>query len=785
MHLRDVRYAFRSLRKSPGFVAVAVLSLGLGLGLSTTMFALLDAVTHPYVPYRDPERLFSVVGWFPTRRVSIPSFEVYRAVRDFSRSFESVVPVAGETGAVEIGGEGVEIGITRVPANYFAVLGVTPRLGRVFQQGDSARDVAVIGYEAWRQRFSGRRSLEGLSVAVSGRPYAVVGVMPKGMSGGIWLPMSAELMRLLASGVGHVSIVARLKTGVTPDVAKGDLDAVGRHLTELYHSPDAPFGFQLFSRRPDPMGLKDIHWAMLGASLAVLLIACANLANLTLARGLAKRREIALRLAVGASRAAVVWQMFAECIVLSVGGVILGAAFGVWGVGILNSRVPHDLWWLGIVRPQLSWRVFALAAVAAVGAAVVFGLIPAIRVANAVSLDEPLKDGAGTTGRTRRRYSALAISEVGLALVLLMGAGLLIRVVHRLASYQFDFPARLLVQAYVYPARQDTATTPGIGLGAQAALEAARAVPGVVDVAGEGGLMLPGGAVTAELTGDSTRTFSGITVVTPNYLRTMGLHVVEGRDFMEGDVSGNGAVILNAAAAARLYPRQQAVGRMLKLGGPASNAPWVRVVGVCGTVASSRPGEQGFPVPQVLLARPVVGRGVRLVIRTAREDPQIAVAVRRRLRSLAPRDYISVYPYLIWLETDLHSRGFLAQLFVTMGSFALILAAVGIYGVLAYAVNRRLREFAVRVALGAQRSDLVKAVLHDGLVMTLAGTGLGGFAALWSSYLFESFLEDIYPTDALTLLVAEAVLIAVTIAACLAPALRAMRADPIEILRAT
>jgi predicted permease len=517
----------------------------------------------------------------------------------------------------------------------------------------------------------------------------------------------------------------------------------------------------------------------------VLLIACANLANLMLARGLAKRREVALRLAIGAGRAAVVWQMFAECAVLSVAGATLGLACSVWGVGILNSRVPRDIWWLGILLPQLSWRVFAMAALAAVAAAVVFGLVPAVRVANAVSLDEPLKDEAGTTGRMRQRYSALAISQVGLALVLLMGAGLLIRVVHRLASYPFNFPARLLVQAYIFPARGDTGAAPGVGLGARDALEAARGVPGVVDVAGERGMRLPGGAVTAELTGDSTRTYSGISVVTPNYLRTMGLHVVEGRDFVDGDVAGHGVVILNAAAAARLYPRRAAVGRMLKLGGPATNAPWVRIVGVCGIATAGRPGEAAFLEPRVYLARAIAGRGARLVIRTAREDPRIGEAVRRRLRALAPRDNIGVYPYLMWYENDLRSRTFLAELFVTMGSFALILAAVGIYGVLAYGVSRRLREFAVRIALGAQRSDLLKTVLHDGLVMTLAGTGLGAFVAMWSAYLLENLLEDVYPTDALTLLSVEAVLISVAIVASLAPAFRAMRADPVEILRAT
>jgi hypothetical protein len=212
------------------------------------------------------------------------------------------------------------------------------------------------------------------------------------------------------------------------------------------------------SMRADPMKLTEIHLAMLGASLAVLLIACANLANLMLARGLSKRREIALRLAIGASRSAVVSQMFVESTILTVGGALLGALASVWGVWVVGARVPSDMWWFGVVLPQLSWRVFALSLLAAAGAAVLFGLLPAIRVANAVSLDEPLKDGAGTTGRVRHRYSALAVSEVALTLALLMGAGLLLKVVHHIATYDYNFPARRLLEGWLWNPAVDSAT---------------------------------------------------------------------------------------------------------------------------------------------------------------------------------------------------------------------------------------------------------------------------------------------------------------------------------------
>jgi putative ABC transport system permease protein len=619
-------------------------------------------------------------------------------------------------------------------------------------------------------------------------------VMPRGMDfpfgSAIWLPMSDEAERT-GAGLGNLSALVKVRSGVTRAAADSDLAAIGREMTARFSVKGAPFWLNLVPVRDDPLRLQDIHFAMLGAALAVLLIACANLANLMLARGLAKRREVALRLAVGASRSAVVWQMFVECALLTLVGAALGVVLSVWGASLITSRVPRSVWFLGTVAPQLSWRVFALSAAAAAGAAALFGLLPAIRIANAVSLDEPLKDGAGTTGRLRHRYSALAISEVALALALLMGAGLLLKAVHRLSTFDYNFPARRLLRGYVW--NSDTSAAAGplrlqFQLGAVAAL---KGVPGVADAAAESDVTPPGKAVTAEMGADSTRVLDKnvLPVVTPGYLNTMGLPVLEGRDFVDGDLAGNGAVIVNTVAAARLYPHQHAVGRMLKLGAPASDAPWVRIVGVCRTALV--PYDPGDPLavhaePAVYVARAAsAGRQPWLLVRATRDPEQLAVPLTRKLRTLGPQVNGGVFPYLYGLQGALSSRAFLAKLFVTMGSFALVLAAVGIYGVLAYAVNRRLREFAVRVALGARRSDLVTAVLHDGLVMSLAGTGLGAFVAFWTSFLLESFLEDVYPTDALTLVSVEAVLIAVTIAACLAPAFRAMRADPIEILRAT
>ena len=787
--LGDLRYALRSLRRSPGFVAVAVLSLGLGLGLVTTMFALLDAVTHPHVAYRDADRLTSV-GWVSSRRLPLKPFDVFVALRERARSFEAIVPVAPNLFSFsEQGADEGEVPSVSVPARFFTLLGVKPHLGRTLASSDADRPVAVVSYELWRRRFAGRRSLAGATVTVARRPYDVVGVMPRGVDypngAVVWTAMSDEAERT-GAGLGRLSALARLRAGVSRAVADSDLAGVARYLTSRFDVRGAPFWFNAHSLRDDPMKLGDIHVAMLGAALAVLLIACANLANLMLARGLAKRREVALRLAIGASRAAVVRQMFVECALLTIVGAAAGVVVSLWGASLLANRVPGDVWYLGIIAPQLSWRVFALSALAAAASAVLFGLLPAIRVANAVSLDEPLKDGAGTTGRTRGRYSPLVIAEVALSLALMMGAGLLLKVVRRLATIEYNFPARQLLFGYASGVAPDS-TPPGERVRLQLALVAALAgVDGVAGAAAGTSPDLPGNAVTAELS-DSTRLLQGAEVVTPGYLRTMGLPVLQGRDFTDGDLVGNGAVILNSVAAARLYPRGPAVGRMLKLGGPASDAPWVTIVGVCRTMLVPQfelTDLRAEPLAYVVRAASS-GADVRLVVRAAGDPGALAVALRRKMRSVMPRGFVEFYPYTYGLQSAVASRTFLAELFATMGTFALALAAVGVYGVMAYGVTRRLREFAVRVALGAQRSDLLKAVLQDGLVMTLAGTGLGAFVALWTSYFLQNVLEDVHPTDAFTLVAAEAVLLGVTVGACLSPAFRAARVDPVEILRAT
>jgi putative ABC transport system permease protein len=583
------------------------------------------------------------------------------------------------------------------------------------------------------------------------------------------------------------SPLVRLKPGVTADQARAELKAISDALTASHHSKDYPYALQLDPVRERREELRDIHKAMVGAALAVLLIACVNLAHLMLARGLAKRRELAVRMALGATRAAVIRLMLVEVALITFVGSALGILATLWGRNVLETAMPPEASWIGILQPQLSWRVFALSGAAAVLSAVLFGLIPALRVAYTVELSEPLKDAGTTTARTRQRYSPLVISEVALALVLMMGGGLLLRTVQQLRRETAGLNVRTLFTAWVGGKTVAERTRGPVDWGQ--AVSAVRSAPGVAAVASELTRPLAGLAMTPEQTEDTSRLLlmRSVPLVSAGYLRVLGLPILRGRDFEPGDAAGNGAAIINAMAAERLYPHQDPVGRMIKLGAPRKAAPWIPIVGVARSEIESRYGVEMLRQPQVWISRrdtAVVAAFGSLLIRATRQDARVETQVRRRLRSVPSIGFAQVYSYARARESEIASRAFLADVFVGMGLIALALAALGLYGVLSYAVTQRMREYGVRLAVGAEPRALFRMVLHDGAVMLLAGIGVGAFAALAAARLLDAVLVAVLPSDVISLVAAEAVLFAAGFLAAFGPARRAARSDPLDILRA-
>lgn len=782
-----LRYAFRSLAKSPGFVAIAVIALGVGLGLSTTMFAVMDAVLHPYVAYKHPETLFGINMWFGKVRPPMTEPELYRYIRDNTHSFAAVVPEERwDQVTLRYSAGEQEVAATRVPPRFFPVTGLTVARGRPFRGGDG-EDVAIVSPDLWHRLYGRRESLSGSTVTLGDAVYRIVGVMPEGACGTcVWLPASPGIETNGGTTHGYLIPLARLKPGVSRETAQAELTALARGLSDHFAVQQTPYAFDLTPTVEPSESIQDVQKAMIGSALLVLLIACVNLAHLMLARGLAKQRELSVRMALGASRAAVVRQMLLECAIVTVAGAALGVLITLWGADLLRNRMPQEVSWVGLVRPQLSWRVFALAAGAAAASVALFGLVPAVLIAFRVDVGDPLKDDSGTTtGRVRQRYSPLVVSEVALALVLMMGGGLLLRTLQKLEAEQLNFETRTLYQGFTYWRRAEGDTTrPPAGRRADL-LATARGVPGVVDIAMSGGGPVGGGGITAELSNDSTRVIPtlGYESVTSNYISVIGLPILHGRNFEPGDEAGGGVAILDPVAAQLLYGRLNPVGHMIKLAGPAHPGRWIPVIGVVRSPSVLRSRDRDAPQPWILVCERDSDATGRLLIRLRTDDPRIAATLASRLKnSLDLTAYVMPYDYD--RRAEIVSRAFLAKVFVGMGAVALGLAALGLYGVLAYAVNRRRREFAVRLALGAEPKTLLKMVLHDGAVMLLAGTGVGAFAALAAARYLDSVLVAVLPSDVIALVLSEAVLLTVGFLAATAPARRAAKANPLDILRA-
>jgi predicted permease len=782
-----LQYAWRSLMRSRGFVVVAVLALGFGLGLSTTMFAVLDTIANPVVAYRDPSTL-TLVGWraSTTHGMALTAGELAGLIAEQARSVGEVTMVRFAHVRVEHQANVNSANGLVVEPGYFPLTGTRLQLGRAFSARDND-DVAIVSDMIWRQTYGDRRDLSGAVLTLDGRSRGVIGVVKRGRTApeatDVWLPRTASD----SGGLPWSFPLVRLPRGMTYLQSLGRFGAIGERLNRQYGSREAPIAVwsQPIAPALNVQRIRESHVAMLGATLCVLIVACVNLANLMLARGMARRRELALRMALGATRGAVVWQLFLECAVITAGGVLLGALIAVWGLDVLNHQVPGEVPILGLLHPELSWRTFAASGLAAALSAMAFGLVPAIRVVLDVNLDEPLKDGAGTTGHTRGRYSKLVVVEVALALVLMMGGGLLLRTIREITSVQYTFNAETLLEGWL---RQQPSRDSASAVRRDALLDAVQSVPGVQAAAFERQRMPIGGVLTGEMVGgDSTRTINTqfFPEVSWRYIQVFGLAILDGRDFEPGDAQRDGAAILNPVAAQRLYPHGQPVGHMIKLGGPERNAPWVPIVGVARSPMALRSGEEPVgPMIWVVGADGALKNGGTIFVRAAREDPAIAANVRARLRSMPRLQADPLTPYTARRDAEVRSRAFFATAFVTMGTVALFLSAVGLYGMLTFAVTQRMREFAVRVALGAQRGQLFRMIMHDAAVILLAGTGLGAFAALATSRLLDSMLTNVLPSDVITLVACELVLMAAGFAAAFGPAQRALRANPLDILRA-
>ena len=810
-----IRAAIKSLRRSPGFATVSILSLALALGLVAAVFGIVDALRNPVTATVNPERLFSVrmKGEGATGRITAADH-----MDALERNVRSAEAISYETfmraDELMAGGSRVSGLGAQVSGNYFTVHGVKPIAGRLFSTALADEDAVasvVIAERVWRALFDAEPRLDRIAVTIQGEADArraqVVGVVPDAFAmesnASYWLALPSDLQARLATE-RFVQVRVRLRQGATIESLYADLKLVTDYLTSVHGKGRVDFVYTPLPVARDPMRMNEMIWLLLGAAIAVLVVACSNLANLVLARGLAKQRDMAVRLSLGARRQDIVNAVLAECLVIALAGAALGVLASTWGWAIVRGTFPEHIP-AGGFSVGMNWRVVAMSSGAAAVAALLFGLLPALRLSD-VKLAEHLKENSGSnTARRRTRFPVLVIGQVALSLAMLTGVALLLRASQQVRSFSFGFdPARLLSVYAGMRSRTDTSQATRVAMYA-ATEKRLRDYPQVESVAWHSGMDIMRAPVfTGERSGGATRELPTRTYsyVSPNYLRTVGIPVIRGRDFEDRDAYSEGMLIVDSVTALKIWGSEDPIGKLAKFGFTDRVQPWFRVIGVTGSIRSSLPRHDGEqPAPQIYMVGKTAWRsptenGIRpltaaiptrwFIVRARTRD---VAALRARIpgdlrASLPPRAAVTIYGFDDQRQNLIRMQRLLAAVFGAFGILSLSLCALGLYSVLSYTVTQRSREHGIRVALGATNRQIFTDVLHDGAILVIAGTAVGGFVTFWTNQFVDPYIGMMYHIDVWALVAAEFVLVSVALAAMLRPALRATKTDPVEVLRA-
>ncbi len=804
--IRELRLAARSLVRSRSFSVVALLCLALGIGLDSAMFSIVDAVLLRPLPYREPQRVVLVYNRFLAKdmeKAPLSGHEFFD-VRDGNQAFAEVAAVIPRFLNLVGDGEPERLVGARVSASLFPLLGVRPELGRSFTPEEDVfgkGDVVMLSHELWQRRFGGDPGVIGRKLIFDGQPYTVIGILPEDFRFGTidfdaWIPIATDLGHLPPRNARGLTVAARLAPGVSLAQAQEDLDRVSGRLRELYPQdyPEASgWGLRVVRARDDLVGdTRPALLAMLGAVTLVLLIACANVANLLLARAAARDKEVAIRGALGARPWRLARQFLTEGLVLSLAGAALGLLLAAWIPKIVTAIDPARIPRLGEAHLNLAVVAFGLAI--AVFTSLAFGLVPLVRSVSG-SMAGTLKEGgktsaAGSAGRRLR--SGLVVAEVAVALVVLIGAALLIESYRGLRRVDPGFRAQGALTFWVFlpPARypDEAGRTQLVDrmlerLGALPGVTAASAISnlpmGPLDTSGE--VRVDG----REARPEEGNPITGWRMATPGYFETMGIPILQGRGFQASDDgSAAGVVVLDRDLAARLFgDGENPIGRRLALLRFDGSEDWRTVVGVVGHVRHKGLADEGSDQLYVPYAQYPYA-AVAFVLRAGTGAEALSPAVRSVVRELQPDlPVLDLQPMQAYVDASISDQKLNALLLGIFAGAALLLAIAGVYGVLAYSVAQRTQEFGVRLAMGARRADVVRLVVRQALALAGLGLLVGLLAAAALVRVIESLLFGISGTDVMTYLVSALVLCGLAMLAGYLPALRATRIDPVVALR--
>jgi putative ABC transport system permease protein len=804
---QDLRYAMRMLVKNPGFTLVAVIALALGIGASTAIFSVVNAVLLRSLPYQHADRLVSVWEYNRqrNRHQNVASPANFLDWQEQNGVFEDMACFA-DTNTNLIGdGEPEQITGQLATPNIFDVLGTQAILGRTFLPEDgkpNQPNTVVISYGLWQRRFGGDPTIINRTLLLNRTETTVIGVLPAnfkwfikkgslvGKPAELWMPMVLGAENRVRRG-RYISVVARLKADITLAQAQSEMNVIGTRLEEQYNDFNANWGIELIPLREQLTGdIKPALLILLGAVAFVLLIACANVANLLLSRAAGRQKEIAVRAALGAARWRIVRQLLTESLLLAVLGGMLGLVLALWGTDVLVALSPPEMLDLRDVSINAPVLLFSLAISLLTG--VIFGLVPAFE-ASRLNLNESLKEGGKNVGgntRSNRLRSAFVVAEVALSLVLLVGAGLLIQSFTRLQNVNPGFNAQnVLTMNILLPRAKYDNDRKRIDFFKQAVADL-QTLPGVQSAGAVSFIPFagPGAGTRFEIEGlpkpvVGQEPNTSVMVTDANYFETMKIPLRQGRFYNEQEATEmRHVVLINEALARRYFPNENPLGKRITISMKDENLP-TEIIGIVGD--SKHKSLDGETEPTVYWPHPELAySAMTLVVRTETNAASFAPAARNVIRTLDGEQPIAeVRTMESLLASSMARTRFNTLLLTLFAAVAMILASIGIYGVMSYTVTQRTHEIGIRMALGAQTSDVLKFIVGQGMLLASIGLGIGLLAAFGLTRLMKTLLFEVSATDPLTFLMMSLILTGVALVACLLPARRATKTDPMVALR--